>query len=247
MNSLITSYQFSAQGEEQQYPTLMDDPSISSPPFRADDASAAALCFGLLPCRFRFKGNCTGPASKYEDGTESFFTALSVDKKLGISQRLYSTEVEPVKFVKYSREKFAAKQVKSVEFIVDEESEVSETEDEESALEGDEENDKRLQVEDEQMRFAETADEHFSYLQGLYHLPSYPTYNKSHRRMNLESVYDMVFRGLDESLRTATEQDEQDTVQGFCDRMSRVLKRRVTVGNLGISSLYVLVPFNNLG
>ncbi|KAA8893934.1 RNA polymerase I-specific transcription initiation factor RRN6-like protein [Sphaerosporella brunnea] len=88
INSLTTCYQFSRGA----VPTMLGDAYMIKPPFDDTDPSKAAVNTVFLPCPLQNSKDASGPASEYKDEGVEFFTGLSIDKEMAISQRIYSTQ-----------------------------------------------------------------------------------------------------------------------------------------------------------
>lgn len=215
-NSLITTHCFASF----ETPAILGPPRLLQSPIPSNATTPVSFGIAIMPCRLVTQGSCDKVAEKYlNDENLRFFTGFGIGKELGVTQRIYASQ----DLCKLDSEGNVGFKLvdrlgpgPSTPYIVDHDDEEMEIEMRGLSFEGAEQ--------EEGTEFGNPCiGERLT--QTLRNIT------------NLHDIYKYAFIDDTASLRTAAEEDIENSIEGSVRHLKALLEKRAAKGDLGIISL----------
>lgn len=206
-------------------PTLLGPPKLLQSPIPADATTPVSYGFSMLPCKLIPRGKPDEAAQRYlADENLRFFTSFGIGKDLGITQRVYASQdlqgkTPEFKLVPKGSSKISARGKGASRFVVDSDSDM-ELEMRGLSFDAGEEEDTDSTI----VEFGNSCTGESS-----------KRFNK--QRVDLADIYRYAFTADSEPLKTAREDDTENSIEGSVRHIKALLEKRADRGDLGIISL----------
>lgn len=223
-NTLVTMHRFS----HEENPTVLGTAKIVPSPIPTDATTPVSYGIAILPCRLFSRGKPDEVAEKYlADENLRFFTGFGIGKELGITQRLYASQDleasnSEFKLVLKTTDGIGARG-RSSRFVVEDD------------VNGD---DNEMELGMRGLSFDADADEDTDVTFVEFGNPSVGDRSVITKpRIDLGDIYKYAFIADQESLKTASDEDAENSIEASVRQIKAILEKRIDRGDLGIISL----------